>query len=277
MDCLDLNYSDEGNLSRDIFFSDYNEVNFYFEDNGNEYFYDQMLSKLFSYKIQSSFCLNGKTSLITKYNELIGTENMKKSIFIVDGDFDVLFDNFAIKADNFIFLNKYNIETYLVEKSAALSFFSCVYREKISNINAFFNFDEWYGITRDNLGEYYKIFALRKKFNPTEKVFDDSILCQNGDIDMSKLQAFKDELSNYCLVNDELKNIDELIDKKFSGDKSYIICGKIFLRSLFQKIKAIKKPKSNFVYDYAKFYLISNIDYSCFTYIKNRVEKYIGI
>ena len=69
----ELKYSDNALLNKDIFFD--NEINFYVEDEGQEYRYETIFSELFGIEIESIFALGGKNNLKIKYEELKKQKN----------------------------------------------------------------------------------------------------------------------------------------------------------------------------------------------------------
>ncbi len=100
---------------QDIFWSQFNEVNFYIEDTEQENLYLVILSKLFKdLRFLKIFPLNGKQNVI---NEAKINSGNRSKIYIVDKDFDDL-HNIIINIDNLFYLDRYCIENYLYEIDA---------------------------------------------------------------------------------------------------------------------------------------------------------------
>ena len=106
MDDLGLFYSGDALYVKDKFLGDNTDLNFYFEDEHKEYFYEKLLKRLLCKSKIGIFCLSGKPSLYKKYSEVSNGSMNKKSIFIADGDFDKLLVLEMIDAENFIYLEK---------------------------------------------------------------------------------------------------------------------------------------------------------------------------
>ena len=116
----ELKYSDHALLNMDLFFN--NEVNFYIEDEGKEYRYETIFNELFDIKIESIFALGGKANLKKKFHELKDKKKLEKCFFIADSDFDYILKKDWIEDQHFIYLQKYEIENYIVDKNAIVKF-----------------------------------------------------------------------------------------------------------------------------------------------------------
>ena len=101
-----------------IFYEQFNDFNFFFEDQGKEAFYYNILHKIFpTFKISKIYTLSGKTNVI---NHSKKHNNSKKNIYILDKDFDDIL-KLKNKTPNLFYLKKYSIENYLFEKEALLN------------------------------------------------------------------------------------------------------------------------------------------------------------
>lgn len=100
---------------QDLLYKQFNTIDVYVEDTGKEQMYYNILSRLLpGVKLAKIFSLGGKTNVI---NEAKKNQRSKKKIYIVDLDFD---DVLGIEEPirNLIYLERYSIENYLVEKHA---------------------------------------------------------------------------------------------------------------------------------------------------------------
>ena len=91
-----LSYSNDGLANRPLFLSDFNDINIYVEDLGKEYEYEEIFERLYDgiVKLFSVFPLGGKEEVLKRHSiESVCDANGKPNIFIVDGDFDNLWDD----------------------------------------------------------------------------------------------------------------------------------------------------------------------------------------
>jgi hypothetical protein len=99
----------------DIFYVQFNDVNFYIEDKDQENFYYEIFKKLFpEIKLTKIFPLNGKDKVLKKAKR---NKDDKKKIFLVDKDFDDILGK-KVKQSNLFYLEQYSIENYLVEENS---------------------------------------------------------------------------------------------------------------------------------------------------------------
>lgn len=105
--------------SEDVFYVQFNDVSFYIEDEEQENFFFCILKNLFpDIRIDKIFPLNGKDNVIDESKENIGN---KKKVFIVDKDFDDIF-NRLINQPNLFYLDRYSIENHLLEEDAVVQY-----------------------------------------------------------------------------------------------------------------------------------------------------------
>lgn len=98
----------------DIFYVQFNDVNFYIEDEDQENFYYEIFKKLFpEIKLTKIFPLNGKDNVLKKAQK---NKNDKKKIFLVDKDFDDILGK-KVNQSNLFYLQQYSIENYLIDES----------------------------------------------------------------------------------------------------------------------------------------------------------------
>src|SRR5581483_11148335 len=112
---------------QDVLYGQFNEVNFYVEDVGQEHFYFNVFKKLFpDIQFDKIFPLNGKKNVKDAANLTVGD---KKKIYIVDLDFDNILGLKEV-IPNLFYLERYSIENYLISKKALFE----VIREKNSRL-----------------------------------------------------------------------------------------------------------------------------------------------
>ena len=121
---FELKYSDDALLARVLFLASSKELNIFVEDEGKEYEYEEIFERLLpdKLKINIIFPTGGKTKLEEAFSLFGNNTEYGKCFFIADGDFDIALGRKQINADNFLYLKKYNIESYLLDKSVIMKF-----------------------------------------------------------------------------------------------------------------------------------------------------------
>ena len=126
-------------LGQDLFYQQFNNINFYVEDTEQENLYYQILKKLFpNIDFEKIFPLNGKDNVQDAARENI---NCKDKVYIVDLDFDGILGS-KLYLKNLFYLERYSIENYLYDKESVWE----IIKEKNpklkdSDINAIVDFD----------------------------------------------------------------------------------------------------------------------------------------
>lgn len=124
---------------QDLFYQQFNNVNFYVEDTEQENLYYQILKKLFpNMNFDKIFPLNGKDNVQNAARENI---TCKDKVYIIDLDFDDILGK-KLYLKNLFYLEKYSIENYLCNKESVWE----LIREKNpklkdSDINAIVDFN----------------------------------------------------------------------------------------------------------------------------------------
>jgi hypothetical protein len=105
--------------SADVFWNQFNDVDFYVEDEQQENFYFVILRKLFpKIRIEKIFPLGGKVNVINEAQANIGNN---RCVYLVDKDFDDLL-NRKHDFSNLFYLERYCIENYLIEEESLVAF-----------------------------------------------------------------------------------------------------------------------------------------------------------
>lgn len=159
-------YSEHGLENRPLFFAGCNNVNIYVEDTDKEYVYEQILERLFEngLRFQSIFPLNGKQAVLARCRingayEPDGTPN----IYIVDGDFDNLWDEQKENLPGLIYLTRYNIESYYCCEDAVISCLRMRLCCRRDQVEAILHYREWEDRFFEEAAPLFILFALVKK------------------------------------------------------------------------------------------------------------------
>ena len=165
---FDLNYSDEGLLTRVIFLASQNDLNIFVEDVNKEYEYEEIFERLLSpnIRINCIFPTGGKPALETAYDLFGSSTEYGKTFFIADGDFDKALGKTMIQADNFIYLNRYNIESYLLHKESILHFMRPKLRKTIINTEQIIQYDDWFTAVAPFFKKLFSLHLVVQRFCP---------------------------------------------------------------------------------------------------------------
>ena len=94
---------------QDIFYLQFNEISFYIEDTDQEYFYFNILKRLFSdISFEKIFPLDGKGNILMDAQRNLGD---RTKVYLADVDFDEIL-KVKQEFENVFYLDKYSIENY---------------------------------------------------------------------------------------------------------------------------------------------------------------------
>jgi hypothetical protein len=112
--------SSRGKAALDIFYADFNDVNFYVEDEEQENLYLEILRKIFgNIRITRIFPLGGKSAVFEHATSEANKGITSFKAYIVDRDFDQLLGK-DLKHPNLFYLDRFCIENYLLEPAAVV-------------------------------------------------------------------------------------------------------------------------------------------------------------
>ena len=270
-----LFYSDEALLNRILFLSDFNEVSIVVEDEHREYEYESIFNRLFSYKLKiiNIFPMKGKPGVKKAFEEFGESYNGKPIVYLVDGDFDLIMDKDMVIHPNYIYLDKYNIESYYIDKAATLRFMAGKMKKRQKEIIEQIDYDAWEIDTYQKLEKLFINYIIAQKAFPEEKnvgippyIYIDNQGCiDNGKIEMY-INKLKSRTSNYL---DLYSFYYERFELNFNADSSKIICGKYLVASLAQYLR--KKTNVTFKEDDFRYYLVGEFSIKKLDFIKERV------
>lgn len=276
---FDLEYSKDALLNRVLFISGKNKINFFVEDTNKEYEYEELLEKIFSddLKINCIFPTNGKPYLIEAFDLFGNDDNYGKNIFIADGDFDVLLEIPMVSAVNFIYLEKYNIESYLIDKEATLKCMRPRLHKEKAKVEDQVDFPFWYSKVIPFLKKVFALHCLVQKeslgiINVARN--PNSFFLPDGLPNESQYEKYKEEIMvEIDEFEDRYSSIKEDMREKEQGDDLKFICGKYLLESLSLYLNKITKNKQKV--EKLKSDLIARIDANRFNYLRDRIVSYL--
>lgn len=281
-DSESLNYSRDALPNRALFLSDLNDINIYVEDLGKEYEYEEIFERLYgeTMKIFCIFPLGGKDEVLRRHGEQ-GVRNAdgKLNIFIVDGDFDNLWEGSKTESPNLIYLSRYNIESYFISKEATIkymrSYLKCTRREAESRID----FDSWEQRQRQDAGKLFVLFAIARHYYPdlfsvngaAGKFLDD-----RGCLREDKYTTYRHDLEMVVPdLQEKISDVEGRISNSFSGDEDRkilsIICGKFLYESLCRHLATVKNKNIN--RESYKSTILSSFDISLLYFVRDKIDE----
>lgn len=279
----DIRYSSEAVVTEHLFFQNLNSINIFVEDAGKEYVYETIFKRMLGsqYTVKKIFGVGGKKRLKEVFKEL-GAYDVKykrHNLYLADGDFDrYIYSEQMIHSSHFIYLKAYNIESYLIDKNACISFVKRLLRCLDDEAEEKLNFEGWRScIVAQAVPLYFYYCYVQDKFpnvpntgrKPCE--FLDS---KTGFARESALDNYKRVV--YSLDADaeiEIQKIKELYYKQNNDDGYNLICGKFILTSLYHYIRSF--ALSSFQQDDLEWWLVDHFDVGSLNYVKNQIIKII--
>lgn len=272
-----LFYSEEALINRVIFLSSSNDINIIVEDEYKEYEYENIFNRLFSYqiKINNIFPMKGKPGVKKAFEEYGANYEGKPSIYLVDDDFDTIMEKEKVEHSNFIYLDRYNIESYYVDKRATLKFMAGKMKRRQRDIVDEIDYESWEYTTCRKLENLFINYVIGQAVFPEEKnvgisphVYIDS----QGYIDDNKINEYVIQLQERIPDYEELYIFyNEKYERLLEGNASRLICGKYIIASLSQYLR--KKVNTTFKEDDFRYYLVGEFDIRKLDYVKERIEE----
>lgn len=274
-------------FGQDIFWEQFNEINFYVEDEEQEQFYLQVFNKLFkNIKIDKIFPLRGKVNVI---EEAKNNLKNKKNVYVVDKDFDDLLGKIE-NLPNLFYLKHYEIENYLFEEQAIWEYIIDEKpRLKHAQIKCSINVTKFHNFCIQQLAEIFILFIIvQEHLIPIENTCNPPARFLNRrkqyEVSISQYEQYKSKVLEAIHRHNITINLEKEITKykkkfKVKETDKYIIwhiSGKylafMFLRKV-NKVFSIKKSSTqeSFCYRLAK-----NCTFTSLDYLKSDILKYIN-
>lgn len=269
---------------QDIFYGQFNNINFYVEDTDQEHFYFNILKRLFpNIEFDKIFPLNGKDNVILEAQQNTGS---KSKVYIVDLDFDEILEKKQEK-DNLFYLKRYSIENYLIDKKSLYE----IIRErnpklKNNEIDALYNYNSIKSNWKTLLSELSSTFIIIQKYSLGKEYFG---LNPPRDFNLNlNPPRYKNSFITDYFDETEvlLKNVDNRFTltaqkrklKKFYKSSSLAIKnipGKYILNLLKYQLERLnlinQYPLETFTYKLSKECNISNLQF-----LKDEINEYVN-
>jgi len=200
----------------DIFYTQFNDVNFYIEDEEQENFYFEIFRKLFpDINLNKIFPLRGKDNVIKKAKKHNGD---KKKVFLVDKDFDDLLGKSKAQP-NLFYLEKYSIENYLINIDCFIEYVieekPKIKRKLVSKKLKFDEFKKeacnfFYELTLLHILVQSKDIRIQNASNPPEKYLQ---FGPNITLKLTEILKYKSDIQVELHKKDKRLNVDSQLRK----------------------------------------------------------------
>lgn len=277
---FDLLFSEEGLLSRVLYLSSNTTRTIFVEDINKEFEYEEIFEKILpeDIHIDCIFPTGGKPRLEEAFALFGNNQEYGKTFFIADGDFDVILGKDMIVSKNFIYLKRYNIESYLLDETAILKFMRPRLQKSYQETKKLVDYNGWINILSPFFDKLFALHCTVQKYAPEiENVGRNPAQFLNsiGFPNIERFNSYKDE------VKDIVTDIDEKIDKTlndlitiYGTDTSSFVCGKYYMCAIKLYLNTMLKKKIN--EDEVKAFSISWLNISNLQYIKEQLLYYLS-
>ncbi len=275
----ELEYSIEAKLTRYYFYKGRFDISIFVEDTDKEYEYEEIFEEIIpQIKNVGIFPLGGKLFLEKAFPIVNNDED--KVFFIADGDFDLLLNRKRVEEDNFIYLKKYNIESYLLNKQAVIKYMRPRMKKIKFQTEEIVDFELWEESVIPFLKRVFALHLIVQKTVPEIKNVSRGaafFLNKKGFPAEENFIKYLEEVK--IKIPDAKEKIDSQIaelERVYGKEPGCFICGKYLIESLARYLnsKPVNKKHS---YEDLKAFLISNIDKNELDYLKDRIIMYMSV
>jgi len=263
------------------------------EDKGKEYEYEPIFKRLLDnaseFKI---FALGGKEQVINAQKKISNGTYKTSSlgeIYLLDGDFDFI-ETFAKTKGNIIddpsviYLDRYDIENYFIDKEAIESFAQGRARKKMDILEPLVRFTDWHQTITQHLYELFVLFYLVQIndldiantkegkyhfFNDNDGTFN-----ENGYLTYrTKVKENFENLTSSKSFDAEISDCKNSISKTIGHNFSRMISGKHYLWSSQRHLKSkdcYKAEESLF-----RWWLIEKFNIKQLEWLKERIIQIV--
>lgn len=262
-----LFYSEEALLNRVLFYSDYNDINIFVEDEYKEFIYENIFQRMFNYQIRINKILSmkGKPGVKKAFQEYGCLYDGKPAIYLVDGDFDLVMGKEMVDNPNYIYLEKYNIESYYIDEKAVLKYMAGKMKITQKKVLEKIEYSKWEDVIYEAMKELFINYMVAQ-----------DVFHKNGYVNTGKIEEYinslKCRISDYDVKYDSYKRKFETI---LFGDTTRLVCGKYLLASLSNYLR--EKAKVTFKEEDFIYFLASSFDIKMLDFVKERILNIISL
>lgn len=256
-----LNRGEAAKYATSVFHQNYNDFDIYVEDTAEGYtkIFANLIGRAMDCNVTLDrvFPLGPRSKVISAARHNLETKNLRKSIFLVDGDLHLLSGENENLPINIIVLPRYCIENFIYDEQALISILD---EEAINlpldKIREIFDYSGWLQRSINPLRELFIIFATAKKLKSSLKTVAHgySNFCANkyGDIDCEKVKEFVNSLLSELIlaygepaVTKAKSTILDRINKNICFVSTYVSAKDFSLPLLVLRLKAISSTKAS--------------------------------
>ena len=278
---FDLSFSDDALISRALFYTSNSTITIFVEDENKKFEYEEIFEKLFSdcqINIDCIFPSGGKAKLEEAYYFFGNSKEYGKTFFIADGDFDEALGKTMINADNFIYLKRYNIESYLLDEDVIVKNMRPKLKQTLKQAKTTINYSGWINTLSPFFNKLFALhFTVQKYSLGIENVGrrPAKFLNSQGFPNWDTYNNYVKEVKFYIpsleyKISESLRQLNTVYGTEISS----FVCGKYYINAL--KLFLNTKIKKGLNEDEIKAFLISGLDISNLSYVKTKLIAYIN-
>lgn len=276
-----------GLAARDLFFDQFNDVNFFIEDEDEENLYQAILGRFFpKLKITQIFPLAGKQNVISHASDPVNSSRAGRSVYIVDKDFDDLLGH-KIYIANLFYLEKYSIENYFLEEDAVVEIaLESSPKIDLETLRATISFSTFYKKSVNDLSPLFRLFFAVQRFNLGMKNCDIkcesfSVSGQPWKIDAAKIAAYEVQVRDLVTRAAVFRTDGEFSDFLGSvfptgAEKDVNIAGKYLVSLTYHYLRSVV-ALGNVTNDSLRYRLATKVSFGGLTGVIGQIEHHLGI
>lgn len=272
---INLDYSKYGKQNRYLFLHNCADICVFVEDINKEYEYEMIFQKLFK-KTALTFkflAQDGKSGVKKAYYAFGESADNNTNVYIVDADFDFVLQKDIINNNHFIYLKRYNVESYLIDENSIVKYAAYLLKKTQKETRKIIDIENWLDINYKMLEKLFINFIISQYINPSKKTLSlgaYKFIHQNGYFDEVKIDKYINNLKNEYEEYDEVHHqCLTCYSKLTNSDPKSIVCGKFVLKCLCCYLRCFSTR--NFKEDDLKNHLINNIDISNLEFLKRQI------
>ncbi|WGG44184.1 DUF4435 domain-containing protein [Rossellomorea sp. DA94] len=290
---MDNNYeslqrSTESIFNKSILLSVYEDLIIFVEDTdlGNvfELLFNRILDS--NIKFENIKLAGGKRQVKDMY-ELYIEDPVVPSFFLVDLDYDDLLEKEKTEAENFLYLERYSIENYLLSEGIGIELLNARLKIGKQNCASRIEYLSWLSNIQQQLKFLNSIFISIQKLGlditNTSRNAEVFLMDNSAVVDHDKINSYYEKVQKIAHEEGKYQDLNDLIDKylneqdRLYRDTWHIIPGKILFKAYYKYIQELlPKKKKQLYYDDDFYYTAANhCEIGPLEFIRQKINKYL--